>query len=161
MGVWISENWLALYGSVVGTIALFVNLSRHFHQTNKDKVKLSVSFKSHPEKEQNINKLHDTEGASSWARQDIVEVIVVEIRNNGNVKAYVNSVVAVNSKGERKSALTNKSTLLEPVSDSNNISVEPKSKEIVYIYHSRGEELFEARYIEVTDSLGVCWREYA
>jgi len=33
MGVWISENWLALYGSVVGTIALFVNLSRHFQGT--------------------------------------------------------------------------------------------------------------------------------
>ena len=53
MSIWISENWLALYGAVIGTVALIINLSRFFHTLGKDKVKLRVTAEEHPNKSEN------------------------------------------------------------------------------------------------------------
>ncbi len=42
---WVTQNWLALYGALVGSIALLLNFFRFRFQVGKEKVKLSVSYK--------------------------------------------------------------------------------------------------------------------
>ena len=92
MNQWIADNWLALYGSIVGTIALFINLSRFIHTIRKDIVKLKVSIEPYPRRHENIQALKNPENKDGPEKIHILEVYYINVRNIGNVTAYIDDV---------------------------------------------------------------------
>jgi hypothetical protein len=161
---WISKNWLALYGSIVGTIALIINLSKFIHSLKKDKVKLSLSVAPHPDREANIQRFKDTEQAQPWEQANLVEVYVITVRNKGTVVAFIEDATLICKKGSTYQALTRYSgdnCMLGSIPQVGTIKVEPKSSVKLSIYQKREHKDFTPKRVEVIDSTGKKWRKNA
>jgi len=156
---WILNNWLALYGAVVGTIALFINLFRFFHTLKKDKVKLKVSVSPHENQKQNIERIAQNVDKSTYERTNLAEVYVVKVRNMGNVNAFVEDVKLICKEGVERKALVSQnmgnSCILGEIKE---IDIPPKSSLSFNIYLRDGEEPFVPSKAIVTDSTGKEWR---
>ena len=159
MQEWILNNWLALYGAVVGTIALFINLFRFFHTLKKDKVKLKVSVSPHENQKQNIERIAQNVDKSTYERTNLAEVYVVKVRNMGNVNAFVEDVKLICKEGVERKALVSQnmgnSCILGEIKE---IDIPPKSSLSFNIYLRDGEEPFVPSKAIVTDSTGKEWR---
>jgi len=114
MEEWILRNWLALYASIVGTIALFINITRLLHTVKKDKINIKLSIENHPQKSKNIQNLKSTKHNDPWDRPSIVEVYSVIIRNVGNVSAYIENVGIICNQGNEHTALAHSALLRHP-----------------------------------------------
>ena len=164
MQEWISQNWLALYGSIVGTVALLINVSRFIYSLKKDKVKLSLEVVPHPNRDTNIQRLKDTENKHRWEVPHLVEVYLITIRNLGTVEAYIEDASIVCEKGKNYSAsisYANNSSMLGSISQVGAIKIAPKSSEKISVYLRREDEEFIASKVEVIDSTGKKWRKSA
>lgn len=160
---WISENWLALYGSIVGTVALFLNFSRFIHTVNKGKVKLSIDFKKHPNFENNLKELTDT-SRDSFTRANMAELYVINIKNIGSISAYIEDAGIITSTGKTHHALISyDNTDNQPVvtigkiPDVGQIKIEPKSSKKVSVYLNINEKPFIPIQAFVEDSTGKKW----
>jgi hypothetical protein len=155
---WFSNNWLALYGAIVGTIALFINLFRFFHTLKKDKVKLKVSLSPHKNKGQNIYLLSQNIKKPIHMKLNLAEVYVIKVRNIGNVNAYVEDVKLTCKAGVERKALISQnmggSSILAEITE---IDISPKSSLNFNIYLRDGEEPFVPSKVIVTDSTGKDW----
>jgi len=156
---WISNNWLALYGAIVGTIALFINLFRFFHTLKKDDVKLKVSVSPHENQKQNIERIAQNIDKPDYERTNLAEVYVIKVRNVGNVNAFVEDVNLICKAGVERKALVSKkmgnSCILGEIKE---IDIPPKSSSNFNIYLRDGEEPFVPSKAIVTDSTGKEWR---
>jgi hypothetical protein len=164
MGDWISKNWLALYGSIVGTVALIINLSKFMHSVKKDKVKLSLSVAPHPDREANIQRFKDTGKAQPCEQAKLVEVYEITIRNKGTVVAFIEDATLICKKGSAYQALTHYSgdpCMLGSIPQVGAIEVKPKSSVKLSIYQKREHENFTPKKVEVIDSTGKKWRKNA
>ena len=164
MEEWILNNWLALYASIVGTFALFVNLTRLIHTVKKDKTNIKLSIENHPQKSKNIDTLKSTEDSEPWNRPSIVEVYSVIIRNIGNVSAYIENVGIICERGNEHTALVHSTSgggLLVSLPEANLEVIEPKSSRKFHIYLRRNEEEFNAQSAFAIDSTGKKWKAKA
>ena len=159
MQEWISNNWLALYGAIVGTIALFINLFRFFHTLKKDNVKLNVSVSPHKNQKQNIDRLAQNADKPAYEKTNLAEVYVIKVRNVGNVNAFVEDVNLICKSGVERKALVSQnmgnSCILGEIKE---IDIAPKSSLDFNIYLRDGEDPFIPLKAIVTDSTGKEWR---
>lgn len=161
MQEWLTENWLALYGSLVGTVALFVNFSNFIHAVKKDKVKLTLSLAPHPEREKNMERLISTEKNEPWDdRPNLVESHQITIRNIGNVDAHIEDAGIICQDGKTRKVLINypgNSCTLGHLTEVGSVTISAKSSKKMSVYLNRDEDAFAAKKAFVTDSTGKRW----
>jgi hypothetical protein len=161
MQEWLTENWLALYGSIVGTIALFLNFSRFIHAIKKDKVKLSLSVAPHPEREKNMERLISTENNEPWDdRPNVVESYQITIRNIGNVDAHIEDAGIICQDGKIRQVLISypgNYCTLGHLSEVGSVTISAKASKKMCVYLNRGENEFIARKAFAMDSTGKKW----
>lgn len=74
---WLNENYLALYGAVVGTIALCLNFGRFWMLYQKSVRKLKVSAKVGDDAQRHINEAQKTDEFSGNLCGPVYKVTVV------------------------------------------------------------------------------------
>ena len=164
MSQWIANNWLALYGSIVGTIALFINLSGFIHTLRKDIVKLKVFIEPHPRRHENIKALKNQENKDGPGKIHGVEVYYINVSNIGNVTAYIDDVGLICKKGQEKYAYAltptriSNASILNRVSDTSTDPIPSKSSKRFTVCLHHDEEPFEAKQAFVIDNTGKKWR---
>lgn len=158
---WITANWLALYGAIVGTCALFVNASNFLHGSRKEKVRLIVSCHRHPEYDANIARLHNAADKEPWNKVNLIEVYEVVVRNTGSVLAHLEAVGVICSQKQERLALVPESqgggTILVSASASSVTPLAPKSSRTFRVYLRAGEKPFTAIMCYATDQTGKRW----
>jgi hypothetical protein len=161
---WDLSSGLALYGAITGTLALAVTYFSHRHSLAKDKIKISVSWKPHPNQQHNIEAMLNTAEKEPWKQINLAEVFEVTVRNIGSITAPIEDVGVVTPRG-RKSALVSASSgersilmaaAQAPISD-----LEPKTSRTFSIYLGREEEIFTVRSAYAIDQLGKTWHSRA
>jgi len=159
---WIAINWLALYGAVVGSVALIISILRYSYTVKKDKIKIKVSAITHPNKLSNIKMLEETEDNEPWDRPSSVKVYAVTVRNVGTVDAYIEDAGIICTLGEKHPALlsefNNGGAFLREVSMGKDDPIAPKSSRRFDVYLKRDQELFEAKKAFATDCTGKNWQ---
>lgn len=159
MQEWISNNWLALYGAIVGTVALLINLLRFFHTLKKDKVKLKVSVLPHENQKQNIERIAQNADKPIYDKTNLAEAYVIKVRNTGNVNAFIEDVNLICKAGvERKALVSQNMSHRSILRDIKEVDIAPKSSLNFNIYLRDGEKLFIPSKAIVTDSTGKKWR---
>ena len=161
MSNWLSENGLALYGAIAGTVALAINFFGFRHNLKKDRIKLSVSFADHPRQADNLLDLESTEDGKPWDQKSLAEVYVVTVRNVGNVAAPIDEVGVVTSSGKKRPALVGSKhhgpNILERASGGSVDPLPPNSSRKFNMYLNRGEQLYGAAQAYVVDQAGKTW----
>lgn len=161
---WITENSLALYGAVVGTVALLINFVRLRHQQQSNQTRLSVSVERSKGYDENIKRLQEPlEDDVYNDGPHLLSVYIVTIRNLGNVEAHIESCGIVTSADERKEALIpygggEMSNLLRKVSEAQNVSIPAKSAQRFKVYLRRNEDPFEVRRAFAVEKTGRAWK---
>lgn len=159
MEKWLDQNLLAIYGAVVGTIALLLNFKKYRHEVSTTKVGLKVGYVRHSNYDENVAALK-TPG-DPWNSPSVAPVYEIEIINSGSIGAFIKSAGVVTSSGERKEALVSQnhgSLVLVPISCKSDLVIPPKSSEKYCVYLHRGEEPFEAAYAFAFDKVGGGWK---
>ena len=154
---WITENWLALFGAITGTVALLIHFLAYQHSRKKGEINLAVSWAPHTQREENIRTLIETEGSKDWERPAMVEVYTVTVTNLGNISAPLSRVGIVTEKGVERLALVNNGNDLQKTSAENVQPIPPKSEQAFSLYLIRGEEQFEVMKAFAIDQTGKRW----
>lgn len=156
---WFTDNWLSLYGAVVGTIALFFSLSKLVHSVGRDRVQLKVSIAEHPNRLKNLQRMKESLKDDEWERIHYAQVYEVTVRNKGTVDGYIENIQCSCSDQQKRSAsvTTAISSILQPINQGKPILIKAKSslKSIIYM---KNDEDFIAGKVEVTDSSGRLWK---
>jgi hypothetical protein len=158
---WLADNWLACYGAITGTLALFISYLGHRHTVKKDTIKLSISFSAHPNQNENIANMLSTEGKEEWDRINLTEVYLVTVKNLGSVPAPLEDVGVITNNGNKKQALISSpqgnSMFLVKISDSQLEPLIPQSAKTFKIYLERTELVFEVKKAYAIDQTGKVW----
>lgn len=164
MEEWISQNWLALYGAITGTIALFISISRFVHTVNKDKVKLKFTIGDHPYKEENIKRMHESNNKESFEQINSVSIYSLSIRNIGNVDAHIEDAwIICKNKKVHKILVSEPDDryFLSDISQSEPIKISPKSSTKIHASLGKDDDIFHAEKAVIVDSTGKQWRTNA
>ena len=151
---WLSLNWLAFYGAVVGTLALILNFLRLRHQIKSGEPKLSISVAKHSSYDENIARLQAPEEETPpfrSSRPSMVEIYEITVRNLGSVEAHIESCGVVTANGEKKEASVRAAgqrefRMMQKTSSNATLSVSAKSSETFSVYLHRDEDLFEVSH---------------
>lgn len=158
---WLSHNWLALFGAATGSLALLLNFLGYRHNLQKDKIKLSVEYKSHPRQDENISRMESTAEKQPWEQIGLVPVFVVTIRNLGNVPAPIEGVGLIIDGGRKRPSLVSSKrgvpNIIEAVSSRNVDALPPLSSRDFEIFLNRGEPLYRVSCAYVVDQTGKTW----
>lgn len=103
---WLTENWLATYGALVGTIALTLNFTRFIHLRKRDTVQLKVSGEPHEHYEGQLHRLIEGREKAVHERPSLVEVYKVRITNKGSIPAHLEDAGVITKDGKTISVLT-------------------------------------------------------
>ncbi|TDY03004.1 hypothetical protein [Thiohalophilus thiocyanatoxydans] len=157
---WLSENGLALYGSVTGTAALLITFFSHRHNVKKDQIKLSVSYAGHQNKSKNIELLNTDNSENTWDKPNLVEVYTVTVRNLGSISAPLHDVGVMDKDGKKHQALVNHqmSHFLQSLSESHSETLEPRAAKTFSVYLRRGESVFLPVLAYAIDQTGKEWK---
>ena len=159
-------DWLAVYGAIAGTIALLLNYKRFLYTKNRDKEKLKISIKPHPNREINLKHIYESEGQGHFDRTNMmVKVFVITVRNLKNIDTYIEEASILTKDGKKVSALVSEGGghTMSKISSSyqGKKKIDANSHESFNVYHRRGDEEFHPKYVEVLDSQGKIWKEKA
>lgn len=159
---WLSNNWLAMYAAIVGTVALAINFVRFIDSRKRDAVQLTVSGERHENYDAQIRSLVETENEPDWGRPSLVKVYKITIANIGNVAAHIKNAGLKTRCGHTISVLSSRigdidSTRLGKLEDANTPPIEPKSSQEYWVYLNRGQSPFEATSFYVVDRTGKQW----
>lgn len=159
---WLNQNALALYGAITGTVALLVSFFSHRYNVKKDQIKLDVSYAPHPDQAKNIERLNTEDSESPWDRPNVVEVYLVTVRNLGSIPAPLGDVGVSDKAGKKYQALVSRRfsqmSLLQPLSESNVESLEPRAARTFSVYLRRDEPMFTAVSAYAIDQTGKAWQ---
>lgn len=146
--LWISQNYLALYGAVTGTIAILISFFNYRYNVNKDQIKLVISCKEHPMKTENIELLINSSTNNSWDRSDVAEVYLITVRNFSNIPVPLDDVGVIDEHKNKHH--------ISPKTDIE--TLKPKSSKTFSVYLWRDEALFMAKSAYVIDQTGKEWK---
>lgn len=160
---WISQNSLALYGAVTGTIAILISFFNYRYNVKKDQIKLNVSYKEHPNKTENIELLISTRMKDSWEQLNCLEVYLVTIRNLSNIPIPIHDVGVIDEHGNIHQALIishfSQMNLLKSLPETSDTeALKPKASKTFSVYLSRDEAPFTAISAYVIDQTGKEWK---
>lgn len=160
---WLSENWLAFYGALTGTIAIAISYFGHRHNISKDNIKLAVSFAPHPNQDRNIRTMLSTNDNIPSERTNLIEIYQVTVRNLGSIPAPLNDVGILTDQGIKKPALIRKqnSTLLYEVAESALDALAPQSALTFSVYLRHDEPMFSASMAYAVDQTDKLWKSYS
>lgn len=154
---WFTENWLALFGAITGTIALLIHYLSYRHNRKKDELDLAISWAPHVQRQENLRQLAETESSQDWERPSMVEVYTITVTNRGNIRAPLSRVGVVTDMGLERLAYVRDGSYLEEATSKHIEPIPPKSEESFSVYLKRGEELFQVREAFATDQTGKRW----
>ena len=161
---WIAGNWMAIYGAIVGTVALGLSFAKFRHSIKASQVSLEVFCEKSPDYNKNLTLFEETEESQPWDRPVLVELYSINVRNTGSVSAHIQSAGIVTIEGDRREALVrerNDNLILYPVSRSKQEPLVAKSHRKYAVYMKRGEPVIEASCGFVQDQTGKEWRSKA
>ena len=162
MNNWVIENWLALYGAIVGTIALVINFSRFIHTIGKEKVKLRVTAQPHQNKTENLEELASPDSRMlGGGQQQFLPIYQIKISNVGNVDAHIESAYVLTDDGNKKHVLVKYShdqLRYGSIDQVGTILVKPKTSTQMSVYLHRGKAEFIAKAAEILDGNGKKWK---
>lgn len=165
---WISENGLALYGAITGTLALGISYIGHRHNVERDRIKLLVEFGPHPNQAENLKRLRASPNAEQpWKGPppNLVEFFVVTVRNVGNVAAPLTDVGITSKDGAKHAALVSvrhsSFSMLQRIPETPVEPLEPNACATFNVYLRREEHAFTAIAAYAIDQTGKEWRSRA
>jgi hypothetical protein len=166
MTEWISENWLAMYGAIVGSFALMLNVVRFFYDRKKDSVQIEVSGEPHPDYEEQVMRLKEGKKRPEYDRPGLLEVYKVQVTNTGNIPVHLHDAGVVSTSGESVSVLTrsysgSNSNHLVPIESSGISPIAPKSSETFWVWLKIDQEPFAVSSYFATDRTGQRWSKKA
>ncbi len=155
--------FLAIYGAIVGTIALILNFLRYRQAVHTNSVKLKVNYKKVKNFKENIISMQKGYDPLTGTGGSLAKIYEVEIQNLGSVVAYIEEVGIVCDNGEKHIALVrdpsfSSSHVLTTILNIKVDELKPKSAQTFYLYLNKSEELFEAKYAYVVDQTGKEWK---
>lgn len=142
---WIQNNALAIYGALVGTIALFVNFSRLWLMINQSKRIFKVSSVQHDHAQEELNK------KDGYDPHDGITLIgplyVVSVVNTGKVDVHIDDAgVWVKTSFFKKERLqasirTADYQYFDTIPNVGGVSIPPGSKKSFDVYIKRYQEV--------------------
>ena len=162
MSTWINDNWLALYGAFVGTVALGINFSRVWIAINKDKIRLRIEHCRRHDYDDKIKALQESLKKEPWERLNLVEVYTIIVKNIGCVDAYIEQAWIVDGDNVRHDALVperlSRGVILNRLDSAQLEPVKAKSSSKFTVYLHADERPFEAKECRVMDRTGKIWK---
>nr|MBS0019015.1 hypothetical protein [Gammaproteobacteria bacterium] len=159
---WFSENWLAAYAALVGTVALGLNIGRFLYARKRDLIHLKVSGERHKNYEAQLQRLREGGDRQAWERPGLVEVYRVEISNTGSIPAHLRDAGVITKDGQSISVLTNvhngkNPNHLVPLSASNASPIAPKSSQSYWVWLRVDQDPFDPVSYFAIDKTGKKW----
>lgn len=149
---------IAIYAAIVATFALFMSYLQYRFSVKDKKVLLAISYKKHPNFEQNITNI------GAYKDGEVIggngEAYVVTICNIGNVDAFISEIYVITENGTRYDALVlqNKNSLIMTRISQNEIEKIPaKSQKDCSIYFNKESLISDLKQCVVIDGTGKKW----
>lgn len=161
---YLHNNVLALYGALVGTVALFLNFVKLRHDVLTRNVRLKVSYRKSPSYEASLRALSKPPTDKPWSGDgppNLAVVYLVEVVNVGSVDAFIKTCGIETTSGQQKEALAYSapnSLILQSISQMNGLSISSKGAKSFSVYLRKGEEPFEPAHAYVEDQTGKRWK---
>ena len=153
---------LAVYGAIVGTIALSINIFNFIHTKQKDSIRLSVDCVETNQASSDFLSLEATKDNKEWERPSCAHIYDVVVRNIGNTEAFIHEAGIVDKSGETHFAVTsvnlNDPMILGRISQIKSISIKAKASQSFRIYIGRDQPLFTPASCFVTDQRNETWK---
>lgn len=145
---------IALYGSIVSTLVMFITFGQLYGSIQDKKIRLKVSYQKHKDYDENIQNIgvkYDVNtlrvsGASG-------EAYVVTINNIGNINVYIKEIYGIALDGRRYDAL-----IKQCASITAKEFIEPKSYKNYSIYFKEDSTNFEIEKCCVIDGNNKEWK---
>lgn len=158
----VAGQGLAVYGAIVGTIALSINIFNFIHTKQKDSIRLSVDCVETKQACSDFLSLEATKDNKEWERPSGAHIYDVIVRNIGNTEAFLHEAGIVDKSGETHFAVTsispNNPMIIGRISQIKSISIKPKASQSFKIYIGRDQPLFVPASCFVTDQQDKTWK---
>lgn len=146
-------DYLAIYGALVGTIALILNFLRYKHALKQNDVKLKISYKKVEILEEDIKDLGKPFDPVTQEGGQYAKICEVTVQNIGNVNAYINDISLIN-KDEQKVNI-----ILLDIPEVRRKPMEPKASRTFDMYITNKEDICEIKYVIVIDQTSKEWKK--
>lgn len=161
MTEWLNQNLLAVYGAIVGTLALVLNLSGLLHDVRKGAVRLRVQCRPHQDLKSSLTAHAATKTDDAADRRTFFEAYVVTVFNDGAVPAHLADAGVVCADHHVEQALVSQPLgshlILRSVADARLEPIAPKSSETFTVYLRAGNDVFTPKRALVIDQTGKKW----
>lgn len=146
-------DYLAIYGALVGTIALILNFLRYKHALKQNDVKLKISYKKVEILEEDIKDLGKPFDPVTQEGGQCAKICEVTVQNIGNVNAYIKDISMINE-DEQKANI-----ILLDISEVRRKPIEPKASRTFDMFIKNKEDICEIKYVIVIDQTGKVWKQ--
>lgn len=153
---WLSTNWLALYGAVIGTAASVVAGLTYWHNVKKEHIQLELSCQI----DQRYVELSTRGYSTAGGRHGLIAMYHLTVRNIGSVNAPLSAAGIVDTKGNKHDALEihMAGSMSRVVSPFFNFVLQPHTTKTFDVYHRVREGPFTAVKAYVVDGTCKEWR---
>lgn len=163
---WVSENWLAFYGAVVGSLALLLNVARFVYDRKKDSIQLEISGEPHKNYDQQVAQLRGSRNEPEYKRAGQLEVYKIKITNTGNIPIHIQDAGVVTTAGESIPVLTNSHSgsnhyHIVPIDSADTPPIAPKASQTHWVWQKNDQEPFGVSSYYVVDGTGKRWSKNA
>lgn len=158
--LWISDQALAIYGSVVGTMALGINLFTYIHAKQKDRVRLLIECHEDEDAAKSVQYFGNCNNKPGLDAPNLLPIYVITIRNIGNIEAHLQEVGVTEVHGAEHCVLVSSSShyFLTSIASADPISIQPKAMLKFKIYLKRGEPIYTPVNCFVIDQQHKKWK---
>lgn len=161
ISAWLSANWLAAYGALIGTLAFGLNFARYRNSLKNSNVSLQVTFEKRKDFDRNVQRLSEAPDGFGGGAPQIVEVFDVKVRNLGNIDAFIQSAGVICDDGTQRPALghypNSQHRMLHPIADLPEQAIKPKSSQVYTVWLKRDEPAFTPVRGYAEDKTGKLW----
>jgi hypothetical protein len=156
---WLSQNALAFYAAIVGTVALALNLRKYFYDRGKDQLRLTISCVEHAERAGNLERVSASR-ENDWDGPSMLPGYLIKVINEGAVSAHIADVALVDARGRIESALVpypGQPNIYRTVREAPQEELVPRAARSFTIYLRRGAPRVVAAQAYVEDATGRRW----
>jgi len=156
---WINNNLLALYGAIVGTIALILNFGRFLIMYQKSKRKLKVESSIHENAQKTLDALANPPNGWTGGTGSLCgPIYVVNVINTSHVQMHINDagIIIKDRSGRSKiEALVRGSHFLSNLEESGGENIAPGSRKSFMVWLKKDSiDIPEIVGCYVADQLG-------
>lgn len=159
----ISQNLLASYGAVVGTVALILNFMRYRHAVSSSKTRLKLEVivdKLESDFEATMNPPKKKEPWEGGGRNSLV-THKVKVRNIGGVTAHIQDIWVETQNGKSSATMPyggSNQNIYGAVSERGNVEIAPRSSHSFSVFSDREGGYLKIKRAYAIDETGRQWR---